>query len=248
MDKIFTKPFHIYTYEVDHRAKALPGSLLNYLQDTAGDHAARLGFSILDLLQKRMTWLLSRYHIRIFRYPGLGDDISVWTWPSGRQGLFALRDFEIKDHHGEILAAATSSWILWNIPAKQPARLEENLPDRVTLDRRALPDDFPALPACEGAERELLFRVDMQDIDFNNHVNHAVYIQWALETPPEKILRSARPMDIEVAYKGEALYGDEVVAKTRKLGGGLGPAFCHGIFHRDKGTELARLRTVWSAD
>lgn len=248
MDKIFVKPFHVYTYEVDHRGKALPGSLLNYLQDTAGDHAARLGFSILELLKKRMTWLLSRYHVRIFRYPGLGEDISISTWPSGRQGLFALRDFEIMDRQGKVLAAATSSWILWNISAKQPARLEENLPDSATLERRALQDDFPALPACESAEWELFFRVDMQDIDFNNHVNHAVTIQWALEAPPERILRSARPVDIEVAYKGEALYGDEVVSRARMLGGDPGPAFCHGIFHKDRGTELARLRTVWSAD
>ena len=248
MDKIFTKKFHLYTYEVDHRGKALPRSLLNYLQDAAGGHAAILGFSILDLLKKGLTWILSRYHIRIFRYPALGEEIGVSTWPSGKQGLFALRDFEITDDKGGLLAAATSSWILWNLHLKQPARLEENLPDGVTVDRRAVPDDFPALPPIETADRELSFRIEMQDIDFNNHVNHAVYVQWALETPPENILRTARPVDIEVAYKGEAFYGDEVVSKARTIGSGPGPVFLHGIFHKDKRTELARLRTAWAYD
>jgi len=248
MDKIYTKKYHVYTYEVDHRGRALPLSLLNYLQDTAGDHAAILGFSILDLLKKRITWILSRYHIRIFRYPALAEDLAVSTWPSGKQGPFALRDFEITDSQGGLLAAATSSWILWNLPTKQPARLEENLPDDATVDRRALPDDFPVLPPIETADRELTFRVALQDIDFNNHVNHAVYIQWALETPPEAILRTARPVDIEVAYKSEAFYGDEVVSKARTSRGGPGPAFLHGIFHKDKGTELARLRTAWAYD
>ena len=39
----------------------------------------------------------------------------------------------------------------------------------------------------------------MQDIDYNNHVNHPVYIQWALETAPEAILRTMAPVSIEVA-------------------------------------------------
>jgi len=248
MDKIFTKTFHVYTYEVDHRGKALPLSLLNYLQDTAGDHAAVLGFSIHDLLKKGLTWILSRYHIRIVRYPALAADIAVSTWPSGKQGLFALRDFEITDAGGGLLAAATSSWILWNLRTKQPARLDENLPDDVTVDKRALPDDFEALPSIGTADRELSFRVEMQDINFNNHVNHAVYIQWALETPPAGILRTARPVDIEAAYKGEAFYGDEVVSKARTIGSGSAPVFLHGLFHKDKGIELTRLRTAWACD
>ena len=248
MDKIYTKKFHVYTYEVDHRGKALPLSLLNYLQDAAGDHAAILGFSILDLLSTGLTWILSRYHVRIHRYPGLAEDVAVSTWPSAKQGLFALRDFEMTDAKGGLVAAATSSWILWNVRTKQPARLEENLPDDTTVNRRALADDFPALPAASAADREVSFQVEMQDIDFNNHVNHAVYVRWALETAPEAVLRSARPTDIEVAYKGEAIYGDEVVSKAQAIGGGPGPVFLHGIHHKARGTELTRLRTVWTFD
>jgi len=248
MDKTYRKTYHIYTYEVDHRGKALPLSLLNYLQDAAGDHAAFLGFSIHDLLKKGMTWILSRYHVRFFRYPGLGENLSVATWPSGKQGPFALRDFEMADAGGGLVAAATSSWILWNVRTKQPARLEDNLPDGATVDRRALPDAFPSLPAVSTADREARFRVEMQDIDFNNHVNHAVYIRWALETPPEDVLRTARPNDIEAAYKGEAFYDDDVVSRAQTVEGGPGPAFLHDIRRAATGVELARLRTAWAYD
>jgi medium-chain acyl-[acyl-carrier-protein] hydrolase len=88
----------------------------------------------------------------------------------------------------------------------------------------------------------------MQDIDINNHVNHAVYIQWALETVPEDILRAARPTDIEVAYKGEAFYGDEVVSKSQRFDIETGPTFFHGIFQKTSGVELTRLRTVWARE
>lgn len=245
MDKIYTKKFKIHTYEVDFRTKALPLSLLNYLQDAAGDHAALLGFSLPDLMPKDLTWMLSRYHIKVSRYPGLDESIVVSTWPSGKQGIFALRDFEAADEKGELIIAATSSWVLWNVKTKKPARLEENLPGRFALEKRAIPDDFSPLPPCSPSDRELSFRVGMQDIDFNNHVNHAVYIQWALETVPEDVLRTARPMDIEADYKGEAFYGDEVVSKIRRTGDESGSIFLHGIFHKT-GAELTRLRTAWS--
>jgi medium-chain acyl-[acyl-carrier-protein] hydrolase len=245
MDKTYTAEFRIHTYDVDFRARALPLSLLNFLQDTAGEHATRLGFSVLELLKRDLTWLLSRYHIRVRRYPSLGETISITTWPSGKQGIFALRDFEIADAAGRTIGEATSSWVLWNPKLRQPARLEENLPDRTALDKRALPDDFGPLPACPDGGRELPFRVEMQDIDFNNHVNHPVYIQWALETAPESVLRTLAPVEIEVAYKGEALYGDEVVSRIHPAEEGPRPVFLHGIRHREKGTELTRIGTTW---
>jgi medium-chain acyl-[acyl-carrier-protein] hydrolase len=246
MDKTYTAKFFVHTYEADFRARALPLTLLNYLQDTAGDHAARLGFSVLELMKRDLTWLLSRYHIRIRRYPSFGETLSITTWPSGKQGIFALRDFELSDADGRVIGEATSSWVLWSLKLRQPARLEENLPDRVTLDTRALADDFPPLPACPAGGRELPFRVEMQHIDFNNHVNHPVYIQWALETAPESVLRTLAPVEIEVAYKGEALYGEEIVSRIHPVEEGPRPVFLHGIYHRGKGTELTRIRTTWA--
>ena len=246
MDLIHRKTYPVHYYEVDFRGLALPQSLLNYLQDAAGEHASALGFSVLDLLKKGMTWLLSRYHVRILRPPRVGDSVILSTWPSGTQGLFALRDFAAEDQRGRPLFEATSSWVLWNLAARQPARLEESLPGRLAHDRRAVDDPFLPLPALTRTDHELDFRVWMQDIDFNNHVNHAAYVLWALETPPEDVLRACAPSEIEIAYKAEAFYGDEIISRLQTGGSAAEPAFLHGLFHKGNGTELARLRTAWS--
>lgn len=245
MDAIFKKNYDIRYHEADFRGRALPLTLINDLQDAAGEHAAALGFSVLALKKKNMTWLLSRYHVKVLRYPAFGETMTVSTWPSGRQGIFALRDFEAVDGRGRPVLAATSSWILWNLASRQPARLEENLPDRFTVERRALADDFAPLPPCDTPGRVMTFRVWMQDIDFNNHANHASYILWALETPPEDVLRSWVPVDIEVAYRAEAFYGDEVASRLQAVAGVPEATFIHSLVHASKGTELARLRTVW---
>lgn len=248
MEKMYTKKFLVHTYEVDFRARALPVTLLNYLQDAAGNHAALLGYSVLDLLKINKTWLLSRYHIRVHRYPEMGEGVTVTTWPSGTQGIFALRDFEMADGNGKLIAAATSSWVLWDIPAKQPDRLDKRLRSEFVFEKRAIDDPFGSLPTLPAADRELDFRVEMKDIDFNNHVNYAVYVQWALETVPEGVQRSCVTAEIEVSYRAEAFYGNDIVSHLKKgdTEAGAGTTFLHSIYHKSKGTELARLRTIWT--
>jgi len=243
---IYKKNYMVHYYDVDFRGLALPISLLNYLQDAAGEHAARLGFSVPELLKKELTWLLSRYHMKVFAYPKAGDEVEIATWPSGKQGVFALRDFEMKDPQGATIGAATSSWVLWNVSQKRPARLEEHLPERLVFPRRMIPDSFETLPATPSPDLELGFRVNMQDIDFNNHVNYAVYIQWALETLPEDILRSYVLSGIEVSYRAETFYRDEVVSRSQRETSRADAVFLHGIFNKANGTELARLRSTWS--
>jgi acyl-ACP thioesterase len=220
-------------------------ALLNYLQHAAGEHAAKLGFGFDDLIKKNLAWILSRYHIKVARYPELGDKIEVSTWPSGKQGIFALRDFEMKDEEGHCLLVATTSWILLNLGKKQPARLEDFLPEHLTLDKHALKDDFPSLPLLEKAEREIYLRVLMKDLDLNRHVNNVVYIQWALEAAPEDVLNCKRPIDIEVSYKAEAFYGEEVISRIQRQESERDLVFLHQIVNRKTGAELTRLRTVW---
>jgi acyl-ACP thioesterase len=242
---IYRKKFMIHTFEVDFRGKALLTTLLNFLQDAAGEHAARLGFGMDDLFRKNQTWLLSRYHIKIHGYPVLGETVEVETWPSGRAGNFALRDFEVRGPGGRPVAAATTSWILFHVGRRQIESLQEHLPDRISIERRALEDGFPPLPKIEETENEVGLRVNFSDLDFNRHVNNVVYIQWAMEAVPAAILQSKRPVDVEVLYKAEAFYGDEILSRLRSIGREGEPAFIHQIVKKQTSAELARLRTHW---
>jgi acyl-CoA thioesterase FadM len=53
-------------------------------------------------------------------------------------------------------------------------------------------------------------------------------------------------MELEVSYRAEAFYGDEVLSAAQRVpGGDAGPVFLHQILDAATGTELARLRTRW---
>ncbi len=244
--KLYRKTFDLHAYEVDSEGRAHLVSLLNYLQDAAGDHAALLGFSITELLKKNQTWLLSRYHVKVLCYPSYGDKVTVSTWPSATQGVFALRDFELADERGKVFLAATSSWILLDLGKKQPIRLNESFPGRMVLERRALDDDFKPFPQLRQPEVELTFPVLRKDLDFNRHVNNAVYVQWALEAVPEDISNSMLPSDVEVSYRAEAFSGERVISRAGRQSGEAPVVFLHQISNEASGVELTRLRTVWT--
>jgi acyl-ACP thioesterase len=243
---VFQKEYTVHTYETDARGLVRPVALLNYLQDSAGDHAGCLGLSVIDLFKRGLTWVLSRYHVLIHRYPALGARLEVTTWPSGKQGRFATRDFEVSDGSGSPVLSATSSWMVLDLAKKQTVKVEDVVGPAYAIEKRALDDPFASLPVLSVREAEVRFRVETSHLDWNRHVNNAVYIQWALEGVPPDILLGRRPMDLEVSYRAEALYGDEVVSAVQRVAeGGPGPAFLHQIFNAATGTELARLRTRW---
>jgi medium-chain acyl-[acyl-carrier-protein] hydrolase len=244
-DLIYRKEYTVHTYETDARGLARPVSLLNFLQDSAGDHAGRLGLSVVDLVKRHMTWVLSRYHVLIHRYPALGARLEVMTWPAGKHGYFAIRDFEVSDGGGPVLSA-TSSWMVIGLEKKQPVKVDDVVGPRYAVEKRALDDPFASLPVLSVRESEVRFRVETAHLDWNRHVNNAVYVQWALEGVPPDVLMSRRPMEIEVSYRAEAFYGDEVLSTAQRVPEGEScPLFLHQILSAATGEELARLRTRW---
>jgi acyl-ACP thioesterase len=244
---VFQKDYVVHSYETDARGAVRPVALLNYLQDSAGEHAGRLGLSVIDLFKRGLTWVLSRYHVRLHRYPGLGARLEVTTWPSGKRGRFATRDFEVADGDGGPVLSATSSWMVLDLAKKQTLNVEEIVGLAYAIERRALDDPFASLPTLDASDADVRFRVEAGHLDWNRHVNNAVYVQWALEAVPRDVLLTLRPADIEVSYRAEALYGDEVVSAVQRLPEtGEGPAFLHQILNAATGAELARLRTRWT--
>jgi len=246
VDKTFVRTYRVHTYESDGDGRARAAALLNYLQDAAGGHAASMGYSVLDLLKSGKTWVLSRNHVRILRYPREGDEVRVTTWPSGSRGQFALRDFEAVDSRGPVLVG-TTSWMIIEIATRRPVPVAGLLPADYGLDKRALPDDFPSIPRLEAAARETAFRATLRDIDWNKHVNNAVYVSWALEGVPPEILDQRRLAEVEVSYRAEAFSGDEILSRVGPdEGRGPESAFLHQIVRPADGVELARLRTRWA--
>ncbi len=243
MEPLFSRNYPIRIDEADWTGRVAPVALLNYLQDVAYRHAAELGVAVGDLRQQRLTWVLSRYFIRFFHYPKIQQSVQVLTWPSTREGRFTNRDYEVTADSQPVVAA-TCSWALLNIDTRRPVLLDEFLPTYPLRPYRSL--EFPAdkIPLANVCDGEVPFQVRRSDLDVNHHVNHTVYVEWALEGLPAAAVKDHRLAELEIAYRTEALYGDTVCARYHRLPTAE-PAFLHQLVSGTDGREFARLRTVW---
>lgn len=244
IDVVYKKPFVVRAVDVDGSGLIQPVVLVEHLLDAAGEHAASGGLAVTEMFRKGVTWVLSRFHIEILRYPAWGRTVTIETWPSGRHPLFATRDYTAEDEQGTV-ATATSSWLIVDLKTRRPVRTDDYLEGFPLLEKRALDDPFASLPAPAPGDVAGEFPVFFSDIDLNRHVTASVYIHRALESAPREILFRLRPASIEVNFRGEAFYGDRLASRIERLEGGEPVRFLHRISRAADDKELTLLRTSW---
>ena len=247
IETIHHKTFSVRAVDIDQAGCIQPIVFIDYILESAGEHAALGGLAVTDLFVKGLTWVLSRFHVRFLRFPKWGEAVTIETWPSGRQNLYAVRDFEIAGAHGPV-AAATSSWLIVDLKTRRPMRIADHLEGFPLLEKRSVPDDFAALSPPAREDRIMEFPVFYSDLDLNRHVTATVYIHRALETAPEDVLSGFRPASIEVNFRGEAFYGDRILSRLERIGGGDPdrPRFLHRLSRAADDRELTLLRTEWT--
>lgn len=205
--------FRVHTYETDTTGSMSPPALFNYLQDIAGAHAEVLNWGKEDLMKKNQFWVLSRMLAEMDKLPAGGSEIIIKTWPRGIDGIFAMRDFEIRDSDGNRIGGASSAWLVVDTETRRPIRpgdLLKDLGERVTdyksLDRNPVKLPLPG----ESQYNTISFPVRYSDLDVNLHVNNVRYIQWALDAYPLDFRMKHQIRGVEVNYLCESLPGDEV--------------------------------------
>lgn len=240
---LYETTYTIRTFDVDANGFVRPVTLLGFLQEAASEHMMLLGGSVRALMAEGLTWVLSRVHLRIERYPRRGHEVTVRTWPSLREGRFTCREFELFDQTGTVVARATTSWAVIDFKTRRPVRVDRH-PPYPLMPRRVIDDDFGSLPVLGDSQTEERFRVRRSDLDLNRHVNHMVYVGWALDAVSEEVAETLMPVSLEIGYRAEALAGEEVTVSSSCTEDDDGTLVIHRIASAD-GRELTRLRTRW---
>ena len=220
------KPFEfkcrVRSYETGVRNRLSLPSVCNYLQEAAGEHAEKLGFGILELQSRGVSWMLARLHLRLTRDVRWGEEVTVETWPSGLKGrLVALRDFRMRDAAGEQVLEGVSEWLTVDLAAQKIVRPSEDFAHivpadvaRVSLAAAEGQGKFAALAKVDAMSRVLVRRADH---DFNDHVNNVHYVEWALEALPDSF--RARPVrELDIVFRQAAHAGDELESRIEVMG------------------------------
>lgn len=244
----FEKRYKIPVYDTDFQGKLSIFSLFNYIQDIASEHAEILHFGRDDLHKNNQFWILSRIYAEIKLFPSWGETVTLRTWPRGTDGMFALRDIEIRSEKGDVIAGATTSWVIVNASTRKPQR-PENLLERMNLE-------FPSTRATTRNAGKLVyntpsvqtdavpFSVVASDLDVNYHVNNVKYIQWVYNTRTVKFLEGNIATSAEINYLSEAREGDKIIINSADHPE-ENNSTTHSVIRVDDRKELCRLWICW---
>ncbi len=197
--------------DVDIKGEWMPSAIFTRMQEIAEDHAACVGWGREHIVEKLgCGWVLTRMNLEMERYPGLGEKITVSTWPCKPTKFIFRRQFLFCAQDGSELGKASSQWVLFDIAERMLRRtdavgeypFDPLLPQIVEEPRKlALPADME-----RAAEREVLY----SDVDMNRHMNNTKYLNWICELFPPKILEEKRISRVKINYIAEAQLGQRV--------------------------------------
>ena len=148
----------------------------------------------------------------MFSHPKYNEEITIKTWPRILEKFYSYRDFEVYDSNNNLIAIASSKWIMVNTETGKIERMTENLVKVYgTVNKSVFDKPLNERPR-EPEELKLNFEyiVQRRDIDTNRHVNNVHYIDYAIETLPDKIYNSYEINNIQIHYKKEIKYGEKI--------------------------------------
>jgi medium-chain acyl-[acyl-carrier-protein] hydrolase len=234
--------YTIHHHEANVRKEATLAALLNLMQESAMQSAADFGVGVELLAERGIAWVLSRIYIDILDYPKVGDEILVHTFPVELGRFLTQRDYFLY-HNNQNFLKATSQWLVFNLEKRSLVSIPS---DFRAIDLPKFEEAFAPLEtklkAPTQVDLERHFVVGFHQIDFNQHTNNVIYVQWIMESVPEETLWTQQIKSIDIAFKGESRYNESVTVQTQIIDK---QHFIHKIIATESGKELVLAETKW---
>lgn len=242
----YNKEFTVPYYDCNKYGYIKAVALLEYLVETSSLQSDSMGLGFKELMEKNYGWILSKWKVELLHLPKAMDKIEVQTWTSGFDKFYAYRDFNIFNDDGKLLVKASTLWIFMDTEKKRPVRIPVELYSGYTSVDEKNFSSFLKLNEDSKMNSSMDFRVRKTDIDYNEHVNNAKYLNWFLEPIPLEIDENYFLNEIDIHYKKEIKYNNIIESKIshgketeNKI------EFFHEIYNKDSDILTTLARTVW---
>ena len=176
---LWSEPCYVYTHDVDPGGKMSFAAIARYFQEAAWHSAEALGFGYEEATRLKQFWVLVRQSIKAHRLPVWGEHLVIETWPRGVDGLWAFRDYNIRDQKGSVCIGATSSWMIMDANSHRPLK-----PEIVSgampwvIETKAIGETASKIVHEGSWEIVDQRKVRFSDMDINGHMNNSRYVEW----------------------------------------------------------------------
>jgi acyl-ACP thioesterase len=211
--RIHTETFTIRASEVNLDGRSTLSALCSLFQEVAGNNAKDLHFDITDMHAQNLTWVLHRMDIKMNEFPKWRQEIVLETWPATGDHLRAYRNYRILDLEGNELGCCLSYWMMINLDTRRPVRIPQEVLDTRLPDREhVLPLKNDRLRPLKEQDKSVEIHVRRSDLDMNNHVNNARYVEWMMEALT--LNEEQRIHSFDIIFARESNQGDVITASV----------------------------------
>lgn len=215
---IVEEGYRIKLSDIGKDNKATNKAILSYLEDVGGKHSDIAGYGVLDIERTHLSWVLIEWKLKIIRRPNYAEKIKAVTWSRNAIRCYAFRDFKLYDEQNNVIAVATTKWVLVDTEKGKIVRIDDALLQKYKpeLELRAFDkqtEDFEKIYEPEEYQAEEEYIVRKSDIDVNNHMHNLNYVDLANVVLPEEVYNKENLNNIRITYKKEIKLGETVKCK-----------------------------------
>lgn len=232
MPLFYERSFRIRHYECDAHGQVKHANFARFMQETALDASAAVGYDIAKYEAMQRLWLIRETNLKLQRPLTYGTTILVKTWVEDFRRVRSRRAYQFSlAESGEPVAEAHTDWIFIDTERERPVTVPPEMitafiPEGISeqAPRREKFPDFPAQPPQIFSTQRL---IPWQDIDGAGHLNNAMYVSYIQDCavqastqfgwPPDRFLTCKQGFlatQYRIEYLQPAFLGDEVACAT----------------------------------
>lgn len=190
MSKIFTRSFRVRWGELDPSGVVSPANYLRYLIETAWDWGIAMGWDADYSQNPDVFWVIRETEIRFLHPLRHNDKFDFTIWMVEWKRVRGMRCFELKFKDSDkVIAQGTQHIVYMDAKTGGPKKLSDEDVDRFRLENpRVFP--YEKFPKVAPAKNPFVIqrRVEWMDLDVYDHVNNAVYVNYAEEVAAQDML------------------------------------------------------------
>ena len=241
---IYEGIFEVGTYDIDSLKRLTIPALTKMMHEAAMQNVLRMKLSYWDLIPHNISWVLMRKKMEIHRQPNLGEKIKIVTHPAGFEKFFTYRDFKVYDEQGELVASASSTWLLMDTIKRRMAPIPDFIRQYEMPEMEFLPHPDRKIPAIKEVELSKTYNIGWFELDWNEHLNNLHYLLKMLDILPLDYHKNKSLKRFDIIFKMESRYGDDLVSEAQATEND-DHIFLHRIMMKETGKEIARGRSFW---
>lgn len=210
---MFSRIIRVNPSDVSFDGRMKLRSLLDCFQNTAATAVEKLEGNTAQLTAKGYAWVLTDYEIDFTGdLPFIDETFTLRTYHDPSHGYKTLRMFRGENDGGKEFVTAKSCWLLVDLRTGKPVKPIAHLPEITTGDVEQISPEFSDIPPLTEADGSTDIHVGFHSIDYNGHVNNAVYFEWVYDNSP--IDHSAEELKhVSASFRSGAKLGEIVALK-----------------------------------